>query len=97
VLPATPLRLVWLLHASTWLQGYALQARLLEFRCGRYFYIESADTFLPVPDVPRGFNTQLQASASALAAAQDPWCVGARQAGARLACAIRPASSWLNG
>jgi hypothetical protein len=54
------------------LQGYALDERLLEFRCNRYFYVEGVDTFLPVPDVPKDFNRQLRSSAAALAATQDP-------------------------
>lgn len=53
-------------------QGFPLQQRLLEYRCGRYFYVESADTFMPVPEVPKTFNDQLQASATKLAATQDP-------------------------
>lgn len=59
------------------LQGYALEERLLEFRCGRYFYVDAMDTFLPVPDVPKDFNKQLRTSAAALAATQDPrWAAG---------------------
>lgn len=54
------------------LQGYALEERLLEFRCGRYFYVDDLGTFLPVPDMPKDFNKQLRSSASALAATQDP-------------------------
>lgn len=54
------------------LQGYALEERLLEFRCIRYFYVDGVDTFLPVPDVPKDFNRQLRSSAAALAATQDP-------------------------
>lgn len=54
------------------LQGYALEKRLLEFMCSRYFYVDSLDTFLPVPDVPKGFTGQLRSSATALTAAQDP-------------------------
>jgi hypothetical protein len=53
-------------------QGYALEERLLEFRCGRYFYVDGLGTFLPVPDVPKDFNKQLRISASALSATQDP-------------------------
>jgi hypothetical protein len=56
------------------MQGFPVQQRLLEYRCGRYFYVESSDTFLPVPDVPKSFNTQLQASAVQLAASKDPRC-----------------------
>jgi hypothetical protein len=53
-------------------QGYVLEERLLEFRCGRYFYVDGLGTFLPVPDVPKDFNKQLRSSAAALAATQDP-------------------------
>ncbi|WIA28629.1 hypothetical protein OEZ86_011166 [Tetradesmus obliquus] len=66
--------------------GFPLQQRLLEYRCGRYFYVESADKFLPVPDVPKAFNTQLQASATRMAVSKDPrvleehdWQLGDRQ------------------
>eukprot|EP00879_Flechtneria_rotunda_P018825 GHRR01019759.1.p1 GENE.GHRR01019759.1~~GHRR01019759.1.p1 ORF type:complete len:982 (+),score=342.10 GHRR01019759.1:311-3256(+) len=52
--------------------GFPVQQRLLEFRCGRYFYVEESDTFMPVPNVPKAFNMQLQASAMRLAATQDP-------------------------
>jgi hypothetical protein len=55
-----------------YVQGFPVQQRLLEYRCGRYFYVESSETFLPVPDVPKSFNTQLQASATLLAASKDP-------------------------
>lgn len=54
------------------MQGYALEERLLEFRCGRYFYVDGLSAFLPVPDVPKDFNKQLRISASALSATQDP-------------------------
>jgi hypothetical protein len=57
---------------SPLLQGYALEERLLEFRCNRYFFVDSLDSFLPVPDVPKDFNRQLRSSAAALAATQDP-------------------------
>jgi hypothetical protein len=53
-------------------QGYTLEERLLEFRCGRYFYVDGLGTFLPVPDAPKDFNKQLRISASALSATQDP-------------------------
>lgn len=46
--------------------------RLLEFRCGRYFYADGPDTFLPVPMVPRAFNARLAASSTALSATSDP-------------------------
>jgi cation-transporting ATPase 13A3/4/5 len=49
-------------------QGWGTTQRLLEFRCHRYFFLDSHDTFVPVPDVPRGFTSQLQKSASAMAA-----------------------------
>eukprot|EP00775_Hariotina_reticulata_P010483 gene10483-10642_t len=52
--------------------GFPLEQRLLEYRCGRYFYVEAADTFMPVPDVPVNFNAQLMNSATALAATNDP-------------------------
>jgi hypothetical protein len=59
------------------LQGYALEERLLEFRCGRYFYVDAIPTFLPVPDVPKDYNKQLRTSAAALAATHDPrWAAG---------------------
>lgn len=54
------------------LQGFALEERLLELRCSRYFYVASLDTFLPVPDTPKDFNKQLKVSAAALAATDDP-------------------------
>ena len=36
---------------------------LLEYRCTRYFFSDTANTFLPVPPIPRAFNEQLQRSA----------------------------------
>lgn len=41
---------------------------LLEYRCTRYFYMEGAGTFVPVPAVAKGFNAQLQRAAETLAA-----------------------------
>lgn len=55
-----------------YMQGFPLQQRLLEYRCARYFYVDTSDSFLPVLDVPKSFNSQLAASAARLAAANDP-------------------------
>ena len=41
--------------------------RLIDHRCHRYFYSPPHATFLPVPDVPRGFNARLRRAADALA------------------------------
>ena len=45
---------------------------LLEYRCNRYFFVESAGTFLPVPPIPRAFNEQLQRSSHHVAAGGAP-------------------------
>lgn len=45
---------------------------MVEYRCNRYFYVDASNAFLPVLDVPKGFNQQLQRSAVQLAETQNP-------------------------
>ena len=45
---------------------------MLEYRCKRYFFIDTANTFLPVPYIPLAFNEQLQRSSYHISTGGQP-------------------------